>query len=980
MRKTLTAIMLFISALTFGQEIRRPIADTDSTTAAWNNWNCIQWNDSGNQLPGITSDPQPNAYDSAGLATYSTQSLWVDYWPVYTSRTFYGFANSGHNYTALSLNFNIAADTGYVCLSYSTDSGANWTPFGYCGGSSSIPRQTFSVGLSPSQNLAAVQVRSCMYAYGTNPWTTTYHYDVWASGTLAVPLITTSILPAGITNTAYSQSLAASGGSPGYTWSIQSGSLPPGLILSTAGTISGTSSSTGTFNFTARVTDAASQTADKALNITIVCPIAITTTSLPIGVRNTSYPGTTLGASCGTPPYTWSITAGSLPTGLTLNSSTGAITGTPTATGTSNFTVRVSDSGSPQQAITKALSISVVTALTVATGSLANAIQGSAYSATLAPGGGTAPYTWSISAGSLPAGLSLNASTGVISGTPTGTGISSFTVRVNDSGSQSATKPLSINVYPTLTVSTSSLPVATQGVNYSATVAASGGATPYSWSVSAGSLPTGLTLNGSTGAITGAPASTGTSNFTVRLADGGNPQQVKTKTLSISVYFVLTIATGSLPGGIQGVTYSTTLAAGGGAPPYSWSLSAGTLPTGMSLNSSTGAITGTPTGTGTSNVTVQVMDAASQTTTKALAITVAAPLSVATSSLVNGIQNSAYSVALNATGGITPYTWGVSAGNLPVGVSLNATTGAITGTPTGTGASSFTVLVSDSANPQQTAAKSLSLTVNPVIKLLTDALPSGAQNEPYSATGVASGGVGLYSWSISSGSLPAGLVLNGSTGAITGAPTAIGTGNFNLQVADSGSPQQTLAKALSITVNAPLAIGTDSLQNALKNETYSVALQANGGVGPYLWAIVSGALPTGLSLNTGSGVISGPPTTQGTSSFIAQVQDSNAMTATKALQLIVNLEPTPVVDNLAPNSASAGTFVTINGNHFGVVQGTSSATLNGAVLPVAAWSNNSIVFSVPFAMSTGTVVVTVGQLQSVPATLTIQDSASCPVN
>ena len=205
----------------------------------------------------------------------------------------------------------------------------------------------------------------------------------------------------------------------------------------------------------------------------------------------------------------------------------------------------------------------------------------------------------------------------MISGTPTGTGTSNFTVQVTDANSLTATKPLSLTVVAPLTVTTTTLPNGTQSIAYSTTLAATGGTTPYSWSISSGTLPTGLSLASSTGVISGTPSGTGTSNFTVQVTDANSLTAVQPLSLTV-VAPPLTITTSSLPNGTQNTAYNTTLAAVGGTTPYSWSISAGTLPTGLSLASSTGVISGTPTGTGTSNFTVQVTDVNSVTASKPL--------------------------------------------------------------------------------------------------------------------------------------------------------------------------------------------------------------------------------------------------------------------------------------------------------------------------------------------------------------------------
>ena len=148
----------------------------------------------------------------------------------------------------------------------------------------------------------------------------------------------------------------------------------------------------------------------------------------------------------------------------------------------------------------------------------------------------------------------------------------------------------------------------------------------------------------------------------------------------------LTITTTSLPSGQINVAYSTTLAATGGTTPYTWSLTSGTLPSGLSLNASTGAITGTPTvSVSATPLTFQVKDSSApqQTKTVNLTLTIApATLVITTTSLPDGQINVAYSTTLAATGGTTPYTWSLTSGTLPTGLSLNASTGAITGTPT----------------------------------------------------------------------------------------------------------------------------------------------------------------------------------------------------------------------------------------------------------------------------------------------------------
>lgn len=264
--------------------------------------------------------------------------------------------------------------------------------------------------------------------------------------------ISTTLLPSGIIGSAYKTKLKATGGVPPVTWSLVSGALPGGLNLDPGGTISGTPTINGTFNFAVSATDLSTtpQVQQQALSITIgqATPVSITTTSLPNGTVNTAY-SATLQATGGIAPITWSIVSGALPAGLTLDTSFGVISGTPTALGTSNFTVQASDSSTPQQTAQAALSITLQAGpLRIATTSLPAGTTGTTYSAFLQANGGTPPVAWSVSVGSLPAGLSLTPATGLISGTPSAAGTTNFTVTATDASApvQTAQQALSINI------------------------------------------------------------------------------------------------------------------------------------------------------------------------------------------------------------------------------------------------------------------------------------------------------------------------------------------------------------------------------------------------------------------------------------------------------------------------------------------------------------------------------------------------------
>jgi Tfp pilus assembly protein PilV len=253
---------------------------------------------------------------------------------------------------------------------------------------------------------------------------------------------TTSLPSAEDGQTGYSQTLAATGGSMPYVWSLASGTPPSGLSLSSSGVISGNvSRSAASSTFTVEVTDAIGATATKALTITVNAGPSITTTSLATADDGQTGYSQTLAATGGSTPYTWSLASGTLPSGLSLSSS-GVISGNVSSSAASStFTVEVTDALGVTT--TKSFTLTVKSALSVTTTSLPGATKGVGYSQTLAATGGSTPYTWSIASGSLPSGLTLSSS-GVISGTPTKSKSSTFTVEVTDANGVTATQSLTI--------------------------------------------------------------------------------------------------------------------------------------------------------------------------------------------------------------------------------------------------------------------------------------------------------------------------------------------------------------------------------------------------------------------------------------------------------------------------------------------------------------------------------------------------------
>ena len=289
-----------------------------------------------------------------------------------------------------------------------------------------------------------------------------------------------------------------------------------------------------------------------------------------------------------------------------------------------DFTLQDSKGGSVQKALPITVNVAP-TPLSILTGALPTGSINQLYAFALSPTGGTTPYTWGLKSGSppLPSGLTLT-SNGVISGTPTVTSNATHTVTLTDATLLTVEKPLqlSINAIP-LSITTNSLPQGTANQSYTETLAASGGTGAYTWGL-AGSpplLPTGLTLDPSTGLISGIPTGPSNNNYTFTVTDQTPPTpQTATKTLQLIIGAMpspLTITTNSLPDGTRNQAYANTLEASGGAIPYTWSVTSA-LPAGLTLAPATGVISGTPRATSDIDLDFTVRDSTNQTIRKEL--------------------------------------------------------------------------------------------------------------------------------------------------------------------------------------------------------------------------------------------------------------------------------------------------------------------------------------------------------------------------
>ena len=812
--------------------------------------------------------------------------------------------------------------------------------------------------------------------------------------TINGPLTTTQAVPTkvGTVGAAIASFIpvTAAGGTIPYVFALSGGALPTGLTFNTTtGAISGTPTTTlAATPFTVTVTDNVGAISSKNFTLTVnaalVATQAVPTTTANAGAPLSFIPVT---GSNGSTPYTFALTGTALPAGLTFNTTTGAVSGTPgVADATTVRTVTITDAAGAQASAT--FSLTVNGPLTTTQAIASRTVNSGAPIAPFTPvtaAGGTAPLTFSI-APSLPAALTINGATGEISGTPAAAlAATVFTVTVTDNTAAQSSKTFTLTINGPLTT-TQAVPtkVGTVGAAIASfiPVTAAGGTTPYSFALTGGTLPTGLTFNTTTGAIAGTPTTAlGATVFTVTVTDATTAQSAQTFTLTVNPALTTTQAVPTTTGTVNtAIPAFTPVTAANGTTPYTFAITAGgALPAGMTLNTTTGQITGTPTvAQGATVRTITVTDAAGATSAQTFTLTVNAAL-VATQSVPTKVTTQGTAVPsftpVTGSGGTTPYTFAITAGGaLPAGLTLNTTTGAISGTPTATqGATARTITITDAVGA--TASNTFSLTVNATL-VANQAVPTttGNAGTPLASFIPVTGSNGStpYTFAITAGgALPAGLAFNTTTGAVSGTPgVADGPTVRTVTITDAAGAQA--AATFSLTINGPFST-TQAVPTTVGTVNTLIPtftpVTAGGGTIPYTFALSGGTLPTGMNFNTTNGQVSGTPTTTlvPAGTFTVTVTDNVGAISSKTFQLTVNVA-------LVANQAIASRSGTQN-------------TLMSAFTPITATGGTSpFTFAITAggALPTGlTLNTTTGQITGTPTvaqgatvrTITITDAA-----
>lgn len=605
------------------------------------------------------------------------------------------------------------------------------------------------------------------------------------------------------------------------------------------------------------------------------------------------------GSSGGTTPITWSISG--LPAGLTYSSSTGAISGSPTALGVFTVTVTATDSNTDSDS--ESFTLTVRDPLTLTGGGIGTFPLGASMSHSITASGGQQPYSYAAYSG-VPPGLTVS-SLGVLSGTPTTAGSYSMNVAVTDQiyGYQMST--FTITISSSLAVTLSGVSTVTANAPVSGQAGASGSG-PFTFAISSGSLPAGVTLSAQ-GVLSGAPTQAGTFNFDVRATNQSS--QTGTASFSWTVNPPLQVQFANVPSVNVMTRVEVVSSVSGGTFPYSCSVVSGTVASGLFVESDC-SMSGRLSTVGTYNFQLRLSDSGGASATQSYSVTVRPALRLLPSGMVGpATQGTPFSIPLQLEGGDGTETYSTGSQVLPAGLQLNGA--AISGTPQTAGTFSFGVSASLG---EATASTNITLTVNPKFEFIPPANPTATVGTGFTWTPQLRGGLPPYIVAIAGTSLPAGLSLDRETGVITGTPQTQGTLAFSIEAFDQNNAH--VQHYVQIDVQSPIDFNPQIPKAVKPNELWAITLEASRGTAPYTYAVTSGSLPAGVVLSEGK--LTGAATTKLHYSFTLTATDAKGLKSDRKFAVSVTdgimLSPSSLRFVVVPGVASAPQLVKLDSN------------------------------------------------------------------
>ncbi len=597
------------------------------------------------------------------------------------------------------------------------------------------------------------------------------------------------------------------------------------------------------------------------------------------------------------------------------------------------------------------ISANFVVQLTINTNSLPNGLIGTAYSQSLSVDGGVSPYTWSIISGSLPQGLALNNSTGAITGTPGAVGSTTFTVKVQDSIGAISTAEYS------LAMSSGSGSISFQYGDGKLYYPAPNGW--YTNWIPPSAMTATITCNGAGAGTMGSDSDDGEGGVIYGSCGGAGGYSAIAALTTPANY--LAEAAGAAACGSNGnrtnsvlaldaISYRIYVGKKGLSGDYAFWNPDGSYGISYARGADIGSVILNGGSSENGSVTISWQSGGATL-----------PL-ITTALLPSGSRNSTYSQTLTAVEGQIPYIWSIASGNLPQGLTLNASTGTISGIPTAAGASTFSVTVQDNNGNTASAAYTVSISAGSgsisfqygdgkiyvassngwytdwtppstgIATIVTNGAGGGGGGGSYEEDGeivsVGGGGTGGYS-AVASAADQFNYISRAAGGAGFYDPNEYQSGYAGNQAITTGYPLSQVPYRIyvgraggygssynhngasytqgtggipgqgsnlngSVIITwelfpTPLIITTTTLSSGDNANSYNQILSATGGVTPYTWQIISGSLPPGLALNSTTGSISGTPTTVGNSSFSIQVTDNIGVTSTAAVSISISV-------------------------------------------------------------------------------------------